>query len=46
MVFAFPGQRIARNYLQLLTWSCIAGALWLGGAFAHGDIRLFIWIAP
>src|SRR5919204_204378 len=45
MVFAFRGQRMARNYLQLLTWSFIAGAFWLGGAFVHGDTRLFVWIA-
>lgn len=45
MVVAFRGQRMARNYLQLLTWSCIAGVLWLGGAFARSDIRIGIWIA-
>ena len=44
MVFAFRGQRMARNYLQLLTWSCIAGVFWLGGAFVYGDARLFVWI--
>ena len=45
MVFAFRGRRMARNYLQLLTWSCIAGVFWLGGAFVHGDARLSVWIA-
>jgi low temperature requirement protein LtrA len=45
MVFAFRGERMARNYLQLLTWSCLAGGLWLGGALVHGDARLGTWIA-
>jgi low temperature requirement protein LtrA len=45
MVFAFRGQRMARNYLQLLTWSCIAGGFWLCGAFVHGDVRVGVWIA-
>jgi low temperature requirement protein LtrA len=45
MVAAFAGRRMARNYGQLLSWSCIAGAVWIGGAFAHGDARLAIWIA-
>src|SRR5919202_5129761 len=44
MIAAFRGQRMARNYLQLLTWTCIAGVFWLGGAFVHGDARLFVWI--
>ena len=44
MVLAFRGQRMARNYLQLLAWSCIASAFWLGGAFVHGDARLLVWI--
>jgi low temperature requirement protein LtrA len=45
MVVVFRGQRMARNYLQLLTWTCIAGVVWLVGAFLHGDARLFVWIA-
>ena len=45
MVAAFRGERMSRNYAQLLAWSCIAGGVWIGGAFAHGDARLAVWIA-
>jgi low temperature requirement protein LtrA len=45
MVAAFAGTRMGRNYAQLLAWSCLAGAFWLGGAFAGRDARLWIWIA-
>jgi low temperature requirement protein LtrA len=45
MVAAFAGERMGRNYAQLLAWSCIAGAVWVGGAFADHDARLWIWIA-
>ena len=45
MVVAFRGQRMGRNYAQLLAWSAIAGVLWLAGAFADGDARLVVWIA-
>jgi len=45
MVVAFRGVRMGRNYAQLLAWSCIAGAAWVGGAFVHGDSRLLVWIA-
>ncbi len=45
MVWALRGQTMARNYAQLLAWSAIAGLAWIGGAFAHGDTRLWIWIA-
>jgi len=44
MVAAFRGRRMGRNYAQLLVWSCIAGALWIVGGFAHGDTRLLVWI--
>jgi low temperature requirement protein LtrA len=44
MVAAFRGQRMGRNYAQLLAWTCIAGIAWVGGAFAHGDTRLVVWI--
>jgi low temperature requirement protein LtrA len=45
MVAAFAGERMGRNYAQLLAWSCIAGAVWVAGAFADHDARLWIWIA-
>ena len=45
MVAALWGTRMGRNYAQLLAWSSIAGAVWIGGAFASADARLWIWIA-
>jgi low temperature requirement protein LtrA len=44
MVFAFRGQRMGRNYAQLLSWSCIAGGAWIAGGFVHGDARLLLWV--
>jgi low temperature requirement protein LtrA len=44
MVYALRGRRMARNYAQLLAWSCIAGVAWIVGAFLHGDARLLTWI--
>jgi low temperature requirement protein LtrA len=44
MVWAFPpGDRMRRNYAQLLAWSTIAGVVWIGGAFVHGDWRIVVW---
>ncbi len=45
MVAALRGQTMGRNYAQLLAWSAIAGVVWIAGAFAHGDARLWLWIA-
>jgi low temperature requirement protein LtrA len=46
MVWAFAGSddRMRRNYAQLLAWSGIAGALWIAGAFMHGDLKLVLWL--
>jgi low temperature requirement protein LtrA len=46
MVWAFTGSdsRMRRNYAQLLAWSCIAGAIWIAGAFMHGDLKLELWL--
>jgi low temperature requirement protein LtrA len=45
IVWAFPpGDRMRRNFAQLLAWSCIAGAIWIAGAFTHGDTRLEVWL--
>jgi low temperature requirement protein LtrA len=46
MVWAFTGSdsRMRRNYAQLLAWSCIAGVFWIAGAFAHGDLKLVLWL--
>jgi low temperature requirement protein LtrA len=44
MVFAFPrGDRMRRNFAQLLAWSAIAGVAWIAGALVHGDARLIVW---
>ncbi len=45
MVAVLRGRKMSRNYLQLLVWSCVAGVAWCIGAFAHGDVRLALWIA-
>ena len=37
MVVAFRGQRMGRNYAQLLAWTGIAGIAWIAGAFVQGD---------
>ncbi|MGH3500037.1 MAG: low temperature requirement protein A [Nocardioidaceae bacterium] len=39
------GDRMSRNYSQLLAWSAIAGVGWLVGAFLPADARLVVWIA-
>ena len=45
MVWAFErGEPMRRNYAQLLAWSCIAGVLWIIGAFEHGDTKLVLWL--
>jgi low temperature requirement protein LtrA len=47
MVWAFTGSddQMRRNYAQLLAWSCIAGVIWIVGAFLHHDLRLWLWLA-
>lgn len=46
MVGAFArGDRMRRNYAQLLAWSAIAGVLWIVGALVHGDGRIMVWLA-
>ena len=47
MVWAFTGadDRMRRNYAQLLAWSCIAGVIWIAGAFVPADLRLWLWLA-
>jgi low temperature requirement protein LtrA len=44
MVWAFRGQRMSRNYTQLLAWSAIAGVPWVAGALVDDtDARLLLW---
>ncbi|MFZ0385798.1 MAG: low temperature requirement protein A, partial [Solirubrobacteraceae bacterium] len=47
MVRAFTGtdDRMRRNYTQLLAWSCIAGVIWIVGAFVPHELRLWLWLA-
>jgi low temperature requirement protein LtrA len=47
MVWTFTGadEPMRRNYAQLLAWSCIAGVIWIVGAFVPSDIRLWVWLA-
>ncbi|WP_149359542.1 low temperature requirement protein A [Lolliginicoccus suaedae] len=45
MVVAFRGQLMARNYAQLLAWSVGSGVLWVAGALADDEARLYWWIA-
>jgi low temperature requirement protein LtrA len=45
MVYALRGQRMGRNYAQLLAWTLLAGAPWIAGGLAAGDLRLVLWIA-
>ncbi len=45
MVWAFAaGERMRRNYAQLLAWSAIAAVPWILGAVVHGDARIVLWL--
>lgn len=44
MALVFRGQRMGRNYAQLLAWSGISGAVWIAGAVLP-EHRLALWIA-
>lgn len=33
------------NFIRILIWQAAAGALWIAGALADGDIRLWLWLA-
>ena len=42
---AFPaGDSMRANNLRLLSWLALAGAVWIIGAFLHGDARLIAWL--
>jgi low temperature requirement protein LtrA len=46
VAWAFPaGDRMRRNNLRLLAWLAIGGAIWVVGAYLHGDARLVVWAA-
>jgi low temperature requirement protein LtrA len=45
MVTAFDrGDRMKRNFAQLLAWTAIAGVAWLVGSFLPSQARLAVWI--
>lgn len=46
-VFAFGRARAdhAVNFLRITVWHAVPGALWIVGAFAPSDARLWIWLA-
>ncbi|SNR65020.1 Low temperature requirement protein LtrA [Haloechinothrix alba] len=43
MVWACRGTQLGANYAKLLTWSALAGVVWIAGALADSDDRLWIW---
>jgi low temperature requirement protein LtrA len=46
VAWAFPrGDRMRANNLHLLAWLAIGGAIWVAGAYLHGDARLIVWAA-
>lgn len=44
MALLFRGQRMGRNYAQLLAWSAFSGLFWIAGA-ALPEQRVSFWIA-
>lgn len=44
MIVAFRGHVLARNYAHLLAWSAAASVLWVAGAFAPDETRVWIWL--
>ncbi|PSK97226.1 low temperature requirement protein LtrA [Haloactinopolyspora alba] len=44
MMYAARGKQLGRNYLHLFTWSAVAGVLWIVGALAPEDARLWVWL--
>jgi low temperature requirement protein LtrA len=42
---AFPASDPMRaNNLRLLAWLSLGGAIWILGAYLHGDARLIVWL--
>lgn len=44
MVWACRGRRLGANYARLLTWSGLAGLVWLVGAFVPAEHRVWVWL--
>jgi low temperature requirement protein LtrA len=34
---------LAPNFRRILAWNCVAAVFWIGGAFAHAELRLALW---
>ncbi len=42
---AFPaGDPMRANNLRLLGWLALGGAIWILGAYLHGDARIIVWL--
>ncbi|RNL82205.1 low temperature requirement protein A [Halostreptopolyspora alba] len=44
MIVVFWGRQLASNYTALLTWSALAGVVWIAGALSPPDVRLWVWL--
>ncbi|GAA1767562.1 low temperature requirement protein A [Streptomonospora arabica] len=44
MILAFKGGQTASNYRALLSWSALAGVVWIAGALLPPDVRLWVWL--
>jgi low temperature requirement protein LtrA len=38
-----PNDPLTPNFRRLLAWNCVAGAFWIAGGFADGQLRLALW---
>ena len=45
MIYAVPAGRTALriNFVRILVWLSVSGALWVAGGLAHGENRLLLW---
>ncbi|MDA2814386.1 low temperature requirement protein A [Nocardiopsis sp. RSe5-2] len=44
MIVGFKGQRLAANYRALVSWSALAGVVWIVGAVLPPEERLWVWL--
>ena len=43
LILALRGRALGEHFVNDLIWELVAGALWVAGAFADGDVRLVLW---
>ena len=45
MLYAVPAEQHALriNFVRILIWLSVSGALWVAGGFADGELRLLLW---